>query len=189
MTGIKDEENKTDNKSQKGKSNTNVMKNIYVDKVTINMGVGEGGEELDKATKIIKLITNKEPVKTMCKTKLPIWGIRPGIPIGCKLTLRGKEAMDFLKLTLRAKENRLPKKIFTDNGNFSFGIHEYLDLPGIKYDPSLGIRGFDVCVNLRRRGYRVKLRKYNKNKVGKNHIINKQEAIDFVRNKLKVVVE
>ncbi len=167
----------------------NPLREIMIEKVTVNLGIGEAGEELEKGVKILKLLTNKKPVKTKAKVKLPTWGIRPGLPIGVKVVLRGKEAEDFLVWTLKAKENKLPKKCFSKDGNFSYGIHEYLELPGIKYDPTLGIRGFDVCVNLKRRGYRVKKRKYNKSKVGKTHLINKEDAINFAIEKLKVVVE
>jgi large subunit ribosomal protein L5 len=167
----------------------NKMREILIDKVTINIGVGEGGDELEKARQILKMLTKTKNVKTVCKVKLPTWGIRPGLPIGCKTTLRNKEAEDFLIWTLKAKDNTLSKKCFTKEGNFSYGIKEYLDLSGIKYDPNLGIRGFDVCVNLKRKGYRVKLRKYNNSKIGKNHIVSKDDAINFVNEKLKVVVK
>ncbi|MDD3178635.1 50S ribosomal protein L5 [bacterium] len=171
------------------KSKNNPMKEIYIDKVVVNIGVGEGGAELEKSAKILELVTKKHVVKTICKVKLPTWGIRPGLPIGCKTTLRGKEAIDFITLTLKAKRNKLKAKSFTKEGNFSYGIHEYLDVPGIKYDPELGIRGFDVCINLRRRGYRIKLRKYNQQKLGKKQIVSKNEAIDFIKQKFGVVVE
>ncbi|MFH0906317.1 MAG: 50S ribosomal protein L5 [archaeon] len=167
----------------------NKMREIVLEKIVINMGVGQSGEELEKAVKIMKMITNKTPIKTICKVKLPTWGIRPGLPIGCKVTLRGKDALDFINLSLKAKKFRLPKKSFNRDGNFSYGVSEYIEMPGVKYDPSLGIRGFDVCVNLKRRGYRVKLRKYNSRKIGINQIIGQNDAIKFAEEKLKIVVE
>lgn len=167
----------------------NNIKDVFIDKVVVNIGVGEGGPELEKSIKIIKLLTNKKAVKTLCKARLPTWGIRPGIYIGCKTTLRGKDAFDFLILTLRAKRNTLPKKSFTKQGNFNYGVHEYLDVPGIKYDPELGIRGFDVAVMLKRKGYRISQRKYNISKVGKNQKVSKEDAINFAQEKLKVVVK
>lgn len=167
----------------------NPLREVIIEKVTVNIGVGESGEELEKSAKILKVLTKKNPVKTKCKVKLPTWGIRPGLPIGTKVVLRGKDAKEFLIWTLKAKENKLPKKCFSKQGNFSYGVHEYLDLPGIKYDPNLGIRGFDVCVNLKRRGYRVKQRKHDKRKIGQNHLVTKEDAIDFVKKELKIVVE
>jgi large subunit ribosomal protein L5 len=169
--------------------NNNPNREIFVEKVTVNMGVGEAGEELDKGLKILQLVTKKKPVKTVAKVKLPTWGIRPGLPIGGKVTLRGKEALEFIDLTLKAKEYKINKKSFTNDGIFSYGIKEYLDVPGIKYDPNLGIRGFDVCVSLKRKGYRIKQRKYNPSKVGKKHKITKDQAIEFAKEKLKIVVE
>ena len=175
---------------EKSKTNKeNIMKNIYIDKVVVNIGVGEAAEELDRAIKILELVTKKKCVKTRCKVKLPTWGIRPGLPIGTKTTLRGKDAFNFIQLTLKAKKDKLNKKSFSKDGNFSYGVEEYLDVPGIKYDPDLGVRGFDVCVNLRRNGYRVKLRKHNKNKIGKKHLISKEEAINFIKEKFKIVIE
>jgi large subunit ribosomal protein L5 len=169
--------------------NNNPNREISIAKVTVNMGIGEAGEELEKGLKILQLVTKKKPVKTVAKLKLPTWGIRPGLPIGGKVTLRGKEALDFIDLTLKAKEYKIKKKSFTNDSLFSYGIKEYLDVPGIKYDPNLGIRGFDVCVSLKRNGYRVKQRKYNISKVGKKHKITKDEAIAFAKEKLKIVVE
>jgi len=175
-------------KSIKDKS-ANSMRDIYVDKVVVNMGVGEGGNELENAANILKMITKKPVVKTICKVKLPTWNIRPGLPIGVKTTLRGKDALNFIDLTLKAKQYKINKKSFGKDGNFSYGIHEYLDIPGVKYNPAWGIKGFDVCVCLRRKGYRTKLRKYKTTKVGKKHNITREEAMKFAQDKLKVVVE
>ncbi len=167
----------------------NPNREIFVEKVTVNMSIGEAGEELEKGLKILQLVTKKKPVKTLAKVKLPTWGIRPGLPIGGKVTLRGKGALDFIELTLKAKENKINKKSFSNEGHFSYGIKEYLDVPGIKYDPNLGIRGFDVCVSLKRKGFRIKQRKYIISKIGKKHRITKDEAIAFAKEKLKAVVE
>ena len=174
--------------SENNTEKQNRMKEVFVDKVIVNIGVGEGGPEVDNAAKILKLVTKKPAVKTKAKVKLPTWGIRPGLEIGVKTTLRGKEAVDFIKLVLKAKNNRLKEKTFSNDGNFSFGVAEYLDVPGIKYDPELGIRGFDVCVSLKKRGYRVKQRKYQKSKLGKNQLVTKKDAKEFAINNLGVEV-
>lgn len=169
--------------------NNNKMKEIRIEKVTLNMGVGQSGDELKKAQQIMEKIANGEKsVQTLCKVKQPLWDIRPGMPIGCKVTLRGKKAIDFLKNALTAKGNVLNKKSFDVLGNFGFGIKEYIDLPGSRYDPKLGIRGFDVLVSLERRGYRVKRRKHS-NPVGKNHLISKDDAVEFAKNSLGVEIQ
>ncbi len=169
--------------------NENHMREILVDKVTLNMGVGEAGDALKKATTIMERVSGSRPVHTLCRIKQPGWGIREGLPIGVKVTLRGKKAEGFLGGAFAAKDNSISKKNFDRNGNFGFGIKEYIDLPKVRYDPQLGIPGLDVLVTLKRRGYRVKSRKRAKAAVGKAHSISTGEAILFIRQKYGVEVK
>ena len=166
----------------------NVMKNIRVEKITLNIGAGKDQAKLEKGLKLLKLITGLEPVKTHTKKRIPAWGLRPGLPIGCKLTLRKGKAVELLKRLLDAKSNKLSEVQFDNNGNLAFGIHEYIDISGINYDPGIGIMGFEVCISLERSGFRVKKRKIKK-KIGKNHKISKQEAMDFMKNSFGVKIE
>ncbi len=165
------------------------MVSVKIDKVTVNIGVGESGEPLEKAEKLLLKLTGQKPVRTRSKKRIPTWGIRRKQQIGVKVTLRGKKAMDFLKMALEAKENKLNPGNFDDNGNFAFGVSEYIDLPGIKYDPDIGIFGFDVCVTLIKDGYRVKRRKRAKAKIPARHKLSKEEAIEWVKSNLGVKVE
>lgn len=174
---------------EKKEKKENVMRKIQLSKVTLNMGVGETGEELKKATQILQKISNKKPIQTKSKVKIPAWGIREGLPIGIKVTLRKDQAISFLKNALKAKENTLPKRSFDKNGNVGFGIKEYIDLPGAKYDPQLGIRGLDVLVTIERPGYRIKRRKIKPQKVGEYHRITKEEAIAFMQETFGVKVK
>jgi large subunit ribosomal protein L5 len=129
------------------------------------MGVGKAGEPLEKAVQVMELITNQKPVRTKTQKRIPAFDIRPGMAIGCKVTLRGKSAIDFLKRAL---------------GNFAFGIREHIDLSGMRYDPKLGVYGMNVCVTLEKPGYRVKLRKKRGN-VGNPHRLTKEEAMKFAK--------
>jgi len=167
----------------------NEMKEIRIASVTVNMGVGQSGDELKRAQTILDKITGVKSVQTKCKVKAPTWGLRPGLPIGCKATLRKKKAEAFLRDALGAKGNSVNAKSFDNNGNFGFGVHEYIDMPGIKYDPKFGIRGFDVLVSLERRGYRIKRRKLLKSKVSGNHVVSKNDAIDFLQKKFNTEVK
>jgi len=164
------------------------MKQVLMDKVVVNMGVGSDPEEMKKAVQIMHLVTSKKPAQTLCEARIPDWGLRPGIPIGLKVTLRGAKGIEFLKKAAVAKSNKLNSKSFDKEGNFGFGIKEYIDLPGAKYDPKLGIKGFDVLVSLKKRGYRVKARKIKTTKVGRKQRVTKQEAIEYV-NSLGIMVE
>ncbi|MCD6279259.1 50S ribosomal protein L5 [Candidatus Micrarchaeota archaeon] len=172
----KREVNKKKNKKE------NPMRKVRIKKVTLNIGVGQGGEPLEMATALLEKITGMKPVKTKAKVRNPTWKLRKGLQIGAKVTLRGKKAEEILKKSFKAVDDKISSKAFDKFGNFSFGVKEYIDFPGIKYDPNIGIMGFDVCVTLDRPGYRINKRKRMKSKIGKSHLLNKDEAIDFVRS-------
>jgi large subunit ribosomal protein L5 len=126
----------------------NPMREVRIEKVTLNIGVGEGGDKLLKAEKVLEDITGRKPIRTLAKKTIRDFGIRKGEPVGCKVTLWGKAAEELLMRLLGAVEKRLNNVAFDDQGNFSFGIKEHIDVPGVKYDPEIGIFGMDVCVSL-----------------------------------------
>lgn len=165
------------------------MKTISIDKITLNVGVGEPGEQLDKAMKLLQNMSGKKPVKTVTQKRIPTWKIRPGLQIGCKVTLRGKEAEHLLKNLLKAKGNRININKFDKSGNFSFGIHEYLDVPDAKYDADIGIIGFEVSITFKRPGFRVKRRYLRPSKIPARHRITKEESIEFMKKNFKIEVE
>ena len=107
----------------------NVMKNIRIEKITLNVGAGNDQAVLEKGLKLIKHITGVNPVKTFTNKRIPTWGLRPGLPIGCKLTLRGAAAEELFGRMLKARNNKLNNNHFDHHGNVSFGIHEYIDIP------------------------------------------------------------
>ena len=121
----------------------NPMKNIRIEKITLNIGCGEAGEKLDKAKKLLEVLTNKKVVITTTHDRTS-FGMAKGRPIGCKITLRGKDAEEFLKKALDAVDLKLSKNIFDKQGSFSFGVKEHIDIPGVRYDPQIGIFGMDV---------------------------------------------
>lgn len=167
----------------------NPMREIRIEKVTLNVGAGKDQSKLEKGVKLLKSLTGIEPVKTITNKRIAGWGLRPGLPIGCKLTLRGPKAKELLKRLLSAKDNKLDSTQFDDNGNLAFGIHEYIDIAGADYDPEVGIMGLEVCVTLERRGFRVKKRRLKKTRVGGPHRIIKDEAIKFMKDNFSVSIE
>ena len=160
----------------------NQMKNISVEKVTLNIGAGKDQAKLEKGIRLISGITGLKPVKTFATKRIQEWGLRLGLPIGCKLTLRNKEALELLKRLLEAKDNTLSTSNMDNEGNISFGIREYIDVPGVKYDPDIGIMGFQVCITLKRKGFRVKNRAIKRAIIPKKHRISQQDSIDFMKN-------
>ncbi len=165
------------------------MRKPHVSKVVANMGVGSGGEGMEPALKLLEKLTGRKPVKTYSKHKIPAWGLRQGLPIGAKVTLRGKEARDFLERSLAASENTLKESNFDDAGNLSFGIEQYVFYQNMKYDPSIGTMGLQVSVTLERPGFRIKKRKIRKSGIGKAHMITKEDAISFIKEEFKATVE
>jgi large subunit ribosomal protein L5 len=166
----------------------NPMKEIRIEKLTLNIGAGEAGPKLDNAKTLLSLITKKTPVTTTAKIRNPLFKIKKGDPIGAKVTLRRQEAIDVFERALKAVDRTIPERAFDENGNFSFGVKEYIDFPGVKYDPKIGIIGFDVCVTLSRRGMRPARRRRLKARVGHSHRIKREEGIAFVKS-MNVTVE
>lgn len=167
----------------------NSMRNIRVEKITLNIGAGKDQTRLEKGMLLLNAIANATPIKTITNKRIQEWGLRPGLPIGCKLTLRKDRAVKLLPRLLDAVEKKLREKQFDDNGNIAFGIHEYIEIPGVKYDPKIGIMGLEVCVTLERPGYRVKRRRVLTRKIPIRHRISKQEAIDFMTKQFSVTLE
>ncbi len=162
------------------KTTSNVHCNIKIAQITLNVGAGKNEDMLKKGMKLLQMLAPVKPVKTFTSKRIPSWGLRPGLAIGCKVTVR-KDTEKLLKRLLVAKENILKAKNFDKQGNFSFGIPEYIDIEGLEYDPELKIMGLEAAVTLERPGYRVKKRTQKPAKVGKSHQITKEEAIEFVR--------
>ncbi|KXB02809.1 50S ribosomal protein L5 [candidate division MSBL1 archaeon SCGC-AAA261F19] len=165
------------------------MRRIKVEKVTLNIGVGVGGKDLSNAEMILREISDQNPVRTYAKRTNKDFGIRQGAPIGCKVTIRGEKAVSTLEKLFEAKGSELPESSFNEGGNFSFGIKEHIEIPKIEYDPDVGIYGMDVCVSLARPGYRIKNRRIRPRSIPPSIRIDKEEAINFVKQKFGVQVK
>ncbi len=167
----------------------NPMRTIRVEKLTLNIGAGKDQAKLDKGEKLIKFITGVAPVKTKTQERIPGWGLRPGLPIGVKLTLRGSDVLKLIPRLLAAKGNKLQPSNIDEAGNVSFGIPEYIDIDGIQYNPEIGILGLQACLTLERPGYRVKRRRCKNVKPGKRHRLTREEAMEFMTSTFKTKFE
>ncbi len=166
----------------------NPMLKPILEKVTVNMSVGQSGRPLEQAETILKQLTNQKPSKRKAKKTIREFGIRKGESIACLVTLRDEKAEIFLRKAFYAVDKKLSKYCFDRQGNFSFGIKEHIDIPGTKYSPELGIHGMDVSVSLGRAGYRVKRRHRVKSKLGKGHLLTPDEAILFIKDEFDVEI-
>ncbi|VVB99123.1 50S ribosomal protein L5 [uncultured archaeon] len=167
----------------------NSMLAVVVDKVTLNIGVGKAGQELENAKTLLERLSGAKAVPTHAKIRNPVFHIKKGDIIGTKATLRGPSAIEFVKKALKVKQFALPARSFDKEGNFSFGVPEYIEFPGAKYDPQIGMLGFDVCVTLRRRGYRVVKRRHAKAAIGGKHRLTKEGGIAFAKQTCGISVE
>jgi len=157
-------------------------------KVTVNMGVGEGGEKLEKAEKTMLKLTGQKPVRTFGKVNNRELGVRPGMPIGCKVTLRGQGAEDFVRRALYTRHNKVYNWSFDNQGNLQFGVSDHTSFEGERYDPDIGVFGMDVCITLAKPGHRVKHRRLLARRIPKRHRVTRDEALSFLAQKFNVEV-
>ena len=167
----------------------NPMQQVRIAKATVNIGVGEGGERLARAEKLIQTITNQKPVRTISKVTNPEFGIRKGQPIACKVTLRGEQADEAVKLILSGIDNKIRPTQFDKQGNLSFGIHEHIDIPGMRYDPDIGIFGMNVNITFEKPGYRIKRRKVQRKHIPHKHQVTRDETLEYMKEKFQIQLE
>ena len=162
------------------------MREPSVEKVVVHMGIGQGGQQLADAEEILAEIAGQQPVRTNAKETVGEFEIRQGDPVGTKVTLRDEDAEEFLETALAFTE--LEASQFDETGNFSFGVEEHTDFPSQEYDPTTGIYGLDVTVNLTRPGYRVTKRDKASRSIPANHRLDPEDAIAFVESTFDVEV-
>jgi large subunit ribosomal protein L5 len=158
---------------------------VKIEKVVLS--IGSTDVELERGVKLLELLSGKKVVKRQSRKRIPSLGVRPGLEVGCMVTLRGKKAEDILRKLLAAIDNQIKAKQISPN-SFSFGIKEYIEIPGMQYQRDIGILGLDVSVSFCRAGKRVRMRKIKRGKLPKRQQVSKEEISEFLRNKLGVEV-
>ena len=173
-TAPEEQETKIEEKEVSTKGNP--MREIKIEKIVLSMG--GIGEDLEKGVKLLKFITGRKPAKKRSNKRIPTLNVRPKLEIGAMVTIR-QNIKEFLGKMLVAVDNTLKRKQISEN-NFSFGIKEYIEIPGIEYQREIGIVGLDVTVVFKRVGRRVKLKKIKRGKIPKRQNIPKEEIIKFM---------
>jgi large subunit ribosomal protein L5 len=167
----------------------NPMRKIRVSKVVVNIGLGKSGEAIERGKKVLEQVTGQPPAQTKAKRSVRDFGIHKGEPIGVVVTVRGDETIPLIAKLLTAREKKLQGSCFDPRGSVSFGIREHIEVPGIRYDPAIGILGMNVSVVLERPGFRVARRIRRTSRVGKAHLISRDEAIQFFKDTFGVTLQ
>ena len=159
----------------------NHMMKIKIEKVALS--VGGIGESLEKGFKLLKYLTGRNPAKIKTQKRIPSLGVKPNLEVGAVVTIR-KNPEETLNRMLVAKDNILNKKSVSEN-TFSFGLKEYIEIPGVEYQRDIGIIGLDVTVTFTKPGRRIKLKKIKRGKLPKRQMISKEEIIKFMEENFK----
>lgn len=160
----------------------NPMRKIKIEKVLLSAGAT--GDDLAKEKKLLEIVSGSKAQILASARRIPEFDVRPGLEVGTRITLRGKKAVEMLKRLLGAVSNEVKKKQVSEN-HFSFGIKEYIEIPGIEYQRDIGIRGFNVTVVFARVGLRVKRKKIKAGKVPKRQFVSEEEIVNFMKEVFK----
>jgi large subunit ribosomal protein L5 len=164
------------------------MEQVRLGKVVLHISVGNNWDRLQKARDLLESLTGQTPITRRAKKTVKAFNITQNDPMSCLVTLRGDLARDTLDKMLEAVGGRVKATSFDRAGNFAFGIGEHLDIPGVKYDPAIGIFGLDVAVELVKSGNRVKVRKYKRSALGDSGKVEPAEGMRFVEEEFGVEV-
>ncbi|MAF88947.1 MAG: 50S ribosomal protein L5 [Euryarchaeota archaeon] len=152
---------------------------IKISKVSVNIGAGGEKDKLNKAEILLSRMFTAKPVRTVAKAAIPEFNVKKNGQVGVKLTLRGEDANTFLNQAFEAVENELKPTQIDREGNLSFGVVEYMDLPHMKYDPDVGMFGMNVSVHLVKPGARIAQRKIKKTRLPKKNRVSYDESRQF----------
>jgi large subunit ribosomal protein L5 len=178
----------TDTKTKEKMTKKNPMQEVEIEKMVLHCGGTE--DKLEKSIKLLEMITGSNKIYVVQSTRrIPTFGISPGKKSGAKITIRDKKKIhELLDRFFVALDNTIKKKQVTSN-QFCFGIHEYIEIPGLEYNRDIGISGFEVMLVFKRKGKSVKLRKIKQGKYPKRQDVTQDEILNYMTSNFKLNVE
>ena len=153
----------------------------------IDISVGESGDRLTRASKVLEQLTGQTPVTSKARYTVRQFGIRRNEKIAVHVTIRGPKAEEILERGLKVKEYELRRRNFSETGNFGFGIQEHIDL-GARYDPTIGIFGMDFYIVMGRPGNRVAKRKIKQSRIGTHHRVRKEDTMAWYKSRFEGII-
>jgi large subunit ribosomal protein L5 len=160
----------------------NPMRKIRMEKVVLSCGAV--GDDLEKSKKLLEFLSGMKPQVIASTKRIPTFSVRPGLEVGTRVTLRGEKAVELLRKLLGGVDNLLRKKQVAENG-FSFGIREYIEIPGFEYQREIGIRGLNITVVFTRAGFRISRVKRKSGRLPKKQRISPEEIIKYMEDNFK----
>ena len=165
---------------------SNPMRLFQIEKVVLSCG--DTDKELEKARKLLELISGMKAQVIATQKRIPDFGVRPDLEVGVRVTLRGEKSIQLLRRLLAAIDNKLSKKQIVTNA-FSFGIKEYIEIPDLEYQRDIGIKGLNVTVVFARPGLRIKRKKIKASHVPAKQFVTKNEIIKYMEENFKTDFE
>lgn len=153
------------------------MRDVRIDKIVINIGTGNDAHANENAKRLLSTLTGGKPTNAIAKNRIPTFKISKGTSIGSFVTVRGGDATELAKRLFKTVDNRIGRKAVSGN-TVNFGIREYIDIPGLKYDPNIGIIGMNVNISFKRSGLRVSKRKRARGVIDRRHMLIEREEIE-----------
>ncbi len=167
----------------------NPYQEARLEKVTLNIGIGNAGERLEGAKTLLERISGTKAVFTTAKTRQSTFKVKKGQNIGVKTTIRGAKAKEVVAKCLETVDRKIKTTSFDKFGNVAFGVKEYIDIPGMKYDPKIGMMGFDICLTLYKPGRRVIKRRIGKGRLPTRQRVSVEESRAFMEKTFQSIIE
>jgi len=161
-----------------GQTSKNKMREVEIEKIVLNCGATE--DKLEKSVKLLEMITKRKVYKVKATKRIPAFGISPGKLAGGKVTIRNKDQIeDLLRRFFVTIDNEFPEKQIVEN-QASFGIPEYIEIPGLGYDRDIGILGFEVSIVFKRKGKRVRFKKIKRGSLPLKQRVTVEEIKEYL---------